>query len=64
MHKIYAGVIGTNIASIKKNERIGYKTEAVLKEKKFFNGKYVNHIIMSISSDEFFELYPEPISHY
>ena len=63
MHKIYAGVLGPNIASIKKNERIGYKTEAILKEKRFVNGKYVDSIIMSISNDEFFELYPEPISH-
>ena len=63
MHKIYAGVVGTNIASIKKNERIGYKTEAILKEKRYINGKYVDDVIMSISRDEFFELYPEPISH-
>ena len=61
MHKIYAGIISTNQSSIKKNERIGYKIEAVLKEKIYVNGKYADHIIMSMSKNEFLKLYPQSI---
>jgi len=61
MHKIYAGVSAANPASIKKNERVGYKVEAVFKEKLYSNGKYVDHLIMSMSQEEYLKLYPRPI---
>ena len=64
MHKIYAGASSANPASVRKNERIGYKVEAVFKEKLFSKGKYVDQIMMSISQDEFFKLYPEPIMQF
>jgi ribosomal-protein-alanine N-acetyltransferase len=61
MHKIYAGVSSANPASLRKNERVGYKVEAVFKEKLFSNGRYVDQAIMSMSSEEFFRLHPEPV---
>lgn len=61
MHKIYAGVSAANPASLRKNERVGYKVEAVFKNKFFTNGKYVDHVVMSMSNDEYFALYPESI---
>ena len=61
MHKIYATMSSENPASIRKNEKIGYKVEAVLKDKFFSNGKYVDQLVMSLSRDEYLQLYPEPI---
>ena len=61
MHKIYAGIVADNLASIRKNEKVGYKTEAIFKDKFFIKGRYVDHLVMSLSQDEFFKLYPESI---
>jgi len=60
LHKMYAGVYAPNQASIKKNEKAGYKIEAVFKDKLFINGKYTDHIIMSQSQEEFLKVFPEP----
>lgn len=61
MHKMYAGVSAPNQPSIKAHERAGYKVEAVFKEKLFVNGKYVDHLIMSLSREEFLQRHPQPI---
>jgi len=61
MHKIYASINVSNIASIRTHERIGYKTEAVLKERRFIDGRYQDEMIMSMSQGEFQKLHPESI---
>ena len=61
MHKMYAGVSEPNQASIKVLERNGYKMEALFKDKLFVNGKYVDHIIMSLSQEEYLHRNPQPI---
>lgn len=61
MHKMYAGVSEPNQASIKVLERNGYKMEALFKDKLFVYGKYVDHIIMSLSQEEYLQRNPQPI---
>ncbi len=58
MRKKCAEVNGANPASIWKNERAGYKVEAVFREKFLADGRYVDGTVVSISQEEFFQLYP------
>jgi RimJ/RimL family protein N-acetyltransferase len=58
---VYAGASSPNRASIRKNERNGYKIEGIFKNKLFVNGNYVDHVIMSLSREEFLKRNPEPI---
>ena len=59
--KMYVGVTAPSQASVKLLERNGYNTEAVFKDKLFVYGKYVDHIIMSLSQEEYLQRNPQPI---
>ena len=46
--------IASNEGSIKSNIKAGFKIEATLKEHIFHEGKYVDVVALSITSDEYF----------
>lgn len=45
-----------NIASKRMCEKCGYKTEGVLRQSIYKNGKFQNQIIMSILQEEFYQM--------
>ena len=55
LRHLYAGIVSTNGASIKKNERAGYKIDGIHKNKYFVDGQYVDEVLMSISDRDYFE---------
>lgn len=54
LHKLFDMAIATNEGSIKSNLKSGMKKEAILKEHVFHDGKYVDVVVLSITSDEYF----------
>ena len=54
LHKLFDLAVASNEASIKSNEKAGMKIEATLREHVFKNGKYVDAVVLSITSDEYF----------
>ena len=54
LHKIWSIAVDSHIASIKANQKAGFKIEGTLKQHLFKDGKYVDAVIISITSDEYF----------
>jgi len=54
LHKICAGALSSNIASIKSNKKAGLKIEYTKKSEIFRNGKWVDMIGLSITENEYF----------
>jgi ribosomal-protein-alanine N-acetyltransferase len=54
LHKIWTLVVESHITSIKSNQKAGFKIEGKLKEHLFKDGKYVDAVVVSITSDEYF----------
>lgn len=53
MHKVVAKVLAKNTASVRMNEKAGYKQEAYLKDELFLDGKYEDLILFgAINNDE------------
>ena len=50
---IYADVLENNIACLKVCEKLGFKTEGILRQRVFKQGKYLNVISLSLLRDEF-----------
>ena len=48
LHKINAGVIKDNIASIKMNEALGFIVEGEMRDEVYFDGKFLNTLSMAI----------------
>jgi RimJ/RimL family protein N-acetyltransferase len=55
LHWIGATMGVENIMSIKSNEKAGLKKIAVIPNQLWFKGKYVDNIIMGITSEEYFK---------
>ena len=56
LNKIWDMAAATNIASIKSNQKAGFKIEGTLKEQAFKKGKYEDAVILSITAKEYFNL--------
>ena len=52
MHKVYTSCSELNISAHKSNQKAGMTQEAVLKNERFQNGKYVDSFIFSAWSDD------------
>lgn len=59
MNRVWATVIDTNTASIKMNEKCGFKREGVMRQSVYKDGAFHDQIIMSILRDEFDAVYEE-----
>lgn len=57
MNRVWATILDTNIASVKMNEKCGFKQEGVLRKSVFKDGVYHDQILMSILREEFDEVY-------
>ena len=57
MNRVYSAIAKENNASFKSNIKVGMKKEGLLKEALFKNGKFIDEIIFSILSKDFFKKY-------
>ena len=57
MNRVYSSIAKENNASFKSNIKVGMKKEGLLKEALFKNGKFIDEIIFSILSKDFFKKY-------
>lgn len=55
IHKIKLNVFSFNKRAIKCYEKCGFKTEGILREEIFRNGKYYDEIIMGLLRDEYYK---------
>ena len=55
-NRIWALILDNNIASRRMCEKCGYKTEGLLRQSIYKNGKFHNQIIMSILQEEFYQM--------
>lgn len=51
LHRLQAGIYDGNIASIKAFQKAGFKEEANFKEKRFYNGSYMDEKIYGIVNE-------------
>ena len=58
-NRIWALILENNIASRRMFEKCGYKTEGVLRQSIYKNGKFQNQVIMSIFQEEFYQMLKE-----
>jgi RimJ/RimL family protein N-acetyltransferase len=54
LHKIWDMAIVSNVASIKANQKAGFKIEAELKKHVFKNGKYEDVVVLSLLAEDYF----------
>lgn len=54
LHKVWDMAVVSNIASIKANQKAGFKIEAELKEHVFKNGKYEDVVVLSLLAKDYF----------
>jgi RimJ/RimL family protein N-acetyltransferase len=54
LHKIFATCLASNNAAIRSNEHCGLRVEAVIKEKRFVEGKYEDIVYMGITRSQFY----------
>jgi RimJ/RimL family protein N-acetyltransferase len=59
LHKIWGTAISTNLAAIKMQKKVGFKTEGTLREEMYFAGKRVDIVRVGLLRDEFYEKHPE-----
>lgn len=57
LRRISAVVLEDNIASLRVNEKCGFKKEGLLRKSVFKNGKYHNQYILGLLKEEFDEAY-------
>lgn len=55
LHWIGAGMVSENIASIKSFKKAGFKTVATIPNKLWYKGRYVDQVVMGITSEEYFK---------
>jgi len=55
-NRIWALILENNIASRRMFEKCGYKTEGLLRQSIYKNGKFQNQVIMSILQEEFYQM--------
>jgi [ribosomal protein S5]-alanine N-acetyltransferase len=55
LNRIWVGNISNNIAAIKSVDKLGFKTEGVLRSTIFKNNKYHDVVIRGILKDEYFQ---------
>ena len=55
-NRIWALILENNIASRRMFEKCGYKTEGVLRQSIYKNGKFQNQVIMSNLQEEFYQM--------
>ena len=56
MHKLWDIAASTAIASIKANQKIGFKIEAELEDHVFKNGKYINVVVLSLFAKDYYKM--------
>lgn len=55
LHKIWDMAVITNIASIKANEKVGFKVEAELEKHVYKNGKYHNVAVLGLLKENYYK---------
>jgi len=55
LHKVFATPSAENLPSIDSNKKAGLKTEAILKEHKYKEGRYTDVCVMAITKKEYFK---------
>jgi len=55
-NRIWTLILENNIASRRMFEKCGYKTEGVLRQSIYKNGKFQNQVIMSILQEDFYQM--------
>lgn len=60
LHKIESLVLENNPASIRINEKLGFKTDGLLRDYQFRNGAYLNAVLMSLLENEWIKKKAEP----
>jgi ribosomal-protein-alanine N-acetyltransferase len=53
MHKVWAHVLAHNSASIRMNEKAGFKKDGLLRDEIFKDGMYHDVVVMSVLKEEF-----------
>jgi len=53
LHRLFLYVFEENTRAIKSFEACGFRTEAILREKFFYEGKFHNQLIMGLLSEDF-----------
>jgi RimJ/RimL family protein N-acetyltransferase len=53
LHRVMAGVVGSNIPSVKLFERLGFQKEATLREHFYLNGKYENFFLYGLLRSDY-----------
>jgi ribosomal-protein-alanine N-acetyltransferase len=59
LRKISAGMVESNVTSMKIFEKVGMKPDGRRKEQFFINGHWEDHILMAMFQSEFAEKYPQ-----
>jgi RimJ/RimL family protein N-acetyltransferase len=54
LHWIGAGSVSENKAAIRSNEKAGLRIVATIPKKMWFKGRYVDHVFMGITAEEYF----------
>ncbi|MBP6455111.1 MAG: GNAT family N-acetyltransferase [Chitinophagaceae bacterium] len=55
LHKVWDMAVVTNIASIKANEKVGFKIEAELEKHVYKNGKYHNVAVLALLAENYYK---------
>lgn len=53
LHRIWAGCYELNKGSIAAFKKIGFKEEGILRKQYFYNGKYIDGVILGITNEDF-----------
>jgi RimJ/RimL family protein N-acetyltransferase len=61
VHKVELTVSDFNTRAIKVFEKSGFRRDGVLRDNAVVEGKYVDHILMSILDTEYFKLHDNPL---
>lgn len=57
VHKVSLTVSDFNLRAIRAYEKCGFRRDGVLRHNAILDGKYVDHIVMSLLEDEYARLY-------
>lgn len=57
LHKVWLTVSDFNQRAIRCFEKCGFRRDGILRDQAIINGKFINHIVMSILRDKYFEQY-------
>ncbi|HZH97930.1 MAG TPA: GNAT family protein, partial [Fimbriimonadaceae bacterium] len=53
LHKINLGVAAVHAGAIRSYEKVGFKTEARVRQAAFIDGEYVDKVLMGITQEEY-----------